>query len=257
MSPLWEAQRQAERRWPQVWYERDWLLAATGIVLGVIIQGSIQRLFGVWSTPLLAGVATLAYGGAFVGDIVATHQHIGLKGAFEKRGLKMSTCEANPLLPAYPTLWQQIWSRATLFSLLLVPLIWLLPGIGSGAAALHGLAAAGNRRAYHRSLLLLYGWDAAYGRDGDHGEKGEKERQKSVLTLSERRAVEIRAAGLFPQFGRRRIMMIVRPFSESTADLFRRVNANTPVRAAATMVNGTHKGAVSKASAIIVMSFPC
>lgn len=52
------------------------------------------------------------------------------------------------------------------------------------------------------------------------------------------------------------MMMIVRPFSESTAGPFRRVNTNTAVREAATMANGTHKGTVSSESNIIVMSFP-
>jgi len=166
VSPRWKGELQAERHWPQLWYERDWLLAATGITLGVVFQAGIQYVLGVWSTTLLAGLATLAYGIALIADIAATHQHLGLRGEFERRGLKMPTCEANPLLPAYPTLWQQIWSRATLLSLLLIPLIWLLPGVGIGAVALHGLAAVGNRRAYHRSLMMLRLWDVqARGRE--------------------------------------------------------------------------------------------
>lgn len=159
MSVRWEGELQAERHWPRLWYERDWLLAATGITLGVVFQAGIQYVLGVWSTPLLAGLATLAYSIALIADIAATHQHLGLREEFERRGLRMPTCEANPLLPAYPTLRQQIWSRATLFSLLLIPLIWLLPGVGIGATVLHGLAAAGNRRAYRRSLMMLRLWD--------------------------------------------------------------------------------------------------
>lgn len=137
------------------WYERSLLSAIVGILAGLLAEGIIWHRWGARPPAGLSYLAVFCYGGAFIYDLLATHRHISLKDEFDRRGLVMPTCEGNPLLPAYPTMLQQIWSPATLLSVLYMPLIILLPGVGFGAAILHGLAGAANERVYQRSIEIL------------------------------------------------------------------------------------------------------
>lgn len=145
---------------PQSWYERTWLHAGAGILSGLALQALFWQLWGYVPPLWLAVVAAVCYLAGLLFDMGATHFHIRQKRDFDARGLLMPTREANPLLPAYPTLAQQIWNTATLLSLLYVVLAAAMPGVGLGAALLHGLAGMRNWRAYKRCVLVLRAFDA-------------------------------------------------------------------------------------------------
>ena len=164
---------------PLSWYEHTWLYAGVGILGGLALQLLFWQLWGYVPPVWLSSLAVLCYVAGFLFDVGATHLHVRQKRAFEKRGLRMPTCEANPLLPAYPTLAQQIWNIATLLSLLYILVVAAMPGVGFGATSLHGLAGLGNYRVYRRSLLTLKMFDARRQRGwpGDRGAKKGIERQ--------------------------------------------------------------------------------
>lgn len=155
----WDRERLIAARLPQVWYERTWLYAGVGILTGIVLELFIWRMWG-YVPPLWFSIsAALCYFAGFLFDMGATHLHISQKRGFDERGLEMPTCEANPLLPAYPTLLQQIFNISTLLSLLYIPLTAVMPGVGFGAALLHGLAGMGNFREHRRCLLTLQLFD--------------------------------------------------------------------------------------------------
>lgn len=164
----WGANRQ-RRPCPlsERWYERAAPSAAVGMAVGLGVETFFWIVWGVWAPWPVMLLAATAYLTAFTYDVAATHRHVGLKAEFDKRGWVMPTCEGNPLLPAFPSLRQQVLSLATLMSILLVPLIVFVPGIGAGAAVLHGLAAAANKRAYQRARQVLWSGDTVIARAFD------------------------------------------------------------------------------------------
>ena len=87
---------------PLSWYEHTWLYAGVGILGGLALQLLFWQLWGYVPPVWLSCLAVLCYVAGFLFDVGATHLHVRQKRAFEERGLRMPTCEANPLLPAYP-----------------------------------------------------------------------------------------------------------------------------------------------------------
>lgn len=145
---------------PLSWYERTWLYAGIGILAGLLLQIVIWQVWGYVPPLWLSFLAALCYTAGFLFDVGATHLHVRQKHAFEERGLRMPTREANPLLPDYPTLMQQIFNTTTLLSLLYILLVIAMPGVGFGAAMLHGFAGLGNYRVYRRSSMILQLFDS-------------------------------------------------------------------------------------------------
>jgi hypothetical protein len=143
-------------RFPLSWYERTFLYTGVGISIGLMLQLFFWRSWGFLPPSWLSSLAAICYVVGFLFNFVSTHLPMRLKSAFDDRELRMnSSCEGNLLLAAYPTWAQQIWNVSTLFSLLFIPLVAIMPGVGFGAFILHGLAGMGNYRVYRRSLLTL------------------------------------------------------------------------------------------------------
>ena len=142
-------------RFPLSWYERTFLYTGVGISTGLMLQLFFWRSWGFLPPSWLSSLAAICYVVGFLFNFVSTHLPIRLKSAFDERGLRMNSCAGNLLLAAYPTWAQQIWNVSTLYSLLFIPLVAMMPGVGFGAFILHGLAGMGNYRDYRRSLLTL------------------------------------------------------------------------------------------------------
>src|SRR5260221_5686738 len=141
--------------YPKQWYETTWAMYAMffSIALGGLW---LQVQFGLypnrWVTAWGVGVYLIGY----VIDIYATDRAHRIKPLFDKRGLDFPGVEANPLLPANPTLQEQIFSRSSLLYVLALPVIVLSPTSGMGMGIVKMVVGGlGNLKARTRTLATL------------------------------------------------------------------------------------------------------
>ncbi|MCA9905748.1 MAG: hypothetical protein KC547_17955 [Anaerolineae bacterium] len=141
-------------RHPFRWFERRWLQVLTAFSLGFGLLYVQAEFAPIHPTAFIAaGLVSHLVGTAW--DIYTTASTMRLKARFDQLGLEFPIYEANPLLPAHPTLADQLVSVSGLIGVAALPVIYYFPGIGVGSGVARLLAGIYNLRQKNRLLLTL------------------------------------------------------------------------------------------------------
>ncbi len=113
------------------WYGRLKIIIGIGVAAYFLVQLVLLYLPG-WIAPVVALAAIFLHLAGMAFDYYSTHAFLRFRPLYESRGLDFPCREGNILLAHASSPAQLIFSLPTLVSLLAIPLIWLLPGIGFG-----------------------------------------------------------------------------------------------------------------------------
>jgi hypothetical protein len=113
------------------WYGRLKIIIGIGVAVYFLAQSVMLYLPG-WIVPVVALSAIFLHLAGMAFDYYSTHAFLRFRALYENRGLDFPCREGNILLSHASSPAQLVFSLPTLVSLLAIPLIWLLPGIGFG-----------------------------------------------------------------------------------------------------------------------------
>ena len=138
----------------QTWYDREvfwrWIPLATGLAIWYFLF-HLQRIsFNIWLSLIALALAIAGW----MFDTFNTHALFQLKPRFDQKGLDFPVVEANPHLPDFPTLQEQIFSWPTLLEVLFWVGSFYIPPLGFFLGLAH-LAAAFSNWQYKRRLQSL------------------------------------------------------------------------------------------------------
>lgn len=143
MSPDLHCAHHRESSIDLSWYGRPKLLIVVGAAVYFLVQSLVLFLPG-WIVPVVAMFSIALHLAGMAFDYYSTYAFLRFRPLYESRGLDFPCREGNIFLSHASSPAQLVFSLPTLVSLLAIPLIWFLPGIGFGLGVGRFLVGASN-----------------------------------------------------------------------------------------------------------------
>jgi hypothetical protein len=143
MTPSSSCRCTYKTSFPFPWYGDRKLFAITALVIYLLAEGVVlllpKSLF-----PPVALTAVIIYLLGAVFDFYFTWMTLRLQPEYERRNLSFPIYETNRFLANAKSPWQIVFSVATLATVLAIPLVWYIPGLGFGVGIGRLMAGATN-----------------------------------------------------------------------------------------------------------------
>jgi len=142
----------AMRKYPVRWWEipRSRLLVGALFVYPLLLAQS-----GLGDDVRISILGVLIVLACFAADTYSTVLIMRLKPEFDRRGMEFRSYEANRFLPIYPTAKELTFNWMSLFTICLLPIVFLVPVAALFAVLIEGAQALSNLQTWARLKLAL------------------------------------------------------------------------------------------------------